>query len=158
MFSGWAHKTFRFYLMHSHMRLIIREAHKHGVRHGLPPQPPRGIPAVECARPFAAHCFKPEFPRRGCFASIAMRWTTHRKTVHWRSVPAVRPSQRETAPPVMHPPKRPLPQSAASPSQKKICISWNRGQCVVPGACTYRHPTGPGTSPVLPRTPCTNSL
>jgi hypothetical protein len=140
------------------MRLIIREAHKHGVRHGLPPQPPRGIPAVECARPFAAHCFKPEFPPRVPCKHCNETDHAPEDCALAPTVPAVRPSQRETAPPVMRPPKRPLPQSAASPSLKKICISWNRGQCVVPGACTYRHSTGPGIAPVLPRTPCTNSL
>ena len=37
--------------------------------------------------------------------------------------------------------KRPPPsfQGTPGPPQKRICISWNKGKCSFPGACSYQH-------------------
>ena len=133
--------------MLAYMRLIIREAHKHGGQgwltydavfrrnhqgasqpwNVLDPSlhtayvPSQGAPPrVPCK-----HCNETDHAPEDCALAP--------------TVPAVRPSQREAAPPTSRPPKRPLLQGTAPPPQKRVCISWNMGQCAVPGACTYRH-------------------
>ena len=35
--------------------------------------------------------------------------------------------------------KRPAPLRKDSQPTKRVCISWNQGQCLFPGACSYRH-------------------
>ncbi len=54
-------------------------------------------------------------------------------------IPSVRPSQRERQPPFARPPKCPASAGTAQGVQKRLCISWNRGQCAFPGACSYKH-------------------
>ena len=53
--------------------------------------------------------------------------------------PSVRPTPPDRLPFALHSPRHPPPFNPPLPATKKLCISWNRGQCSFPGACSFRH-------------------
>ena len=135
--------------MLAYMRLIIREAHKHGGNgwltydavfrrnqqgeskpwnvldpslHTAYISGQRSAPRVPCK-----HCNESDHPPEDCaLASL---------------LPATRTPQRdqeERLTPIPRSGRRP-PLGLVTPTPKRLCISWNRGQCAFPGACSYKH-------------------
>ncbi len=126
--------------MLAYMRLIIREAHKHGGQgwltyDSLSPQPPRSIGALEHLDPslhtayIAGQSLPPRVPCKHC-----------NETDHFPEdcalaplIPSVRPSQRKRQLPFARPPNCPASAGTAQGVQKRLCISWN-GTMRIPGS------------------------
>ena len=135
--------------MLAYARLIIREAHRHGgngwltydaVFHrnhqgdskpwnvldpslhtayiagqGAPPQVP------------CKHCNETDnSPEECALAPVLPATKTPQKEQDWRL-----PSMSRLG-------KRP-PQGPAAPALRRLCLSWNRGSCIFPGACSFKH-------------------
>ena len=133
--------------MLAYMRLIVREAHKHGGRGWLTydavfRRNQQGTaqywnildPSLHTAY-IAGQSLPSRVPCRHC------NETDHSmdECALAPMVPAVRSSQREPWSPGARPTKRPLPPYQSPPPPKRLCISWNRGLCAFPGACTFKH-------------------
>ena len=137
--------------MLAYMRLIIREARKYGGNGWLTYDmvfrgnyekksvPWNYIdPSLHTAY-IGGRASLPSLP-----VAIATRWITV-----VRIAPLPLPCPPQNPPPFWEPDrsqsfrsgKHPLPSFQGTPGrpQKRICISWNKGKCSFPGACSYQH-------------------
>ena len=133
--------------MLAYMRLIVREVHKHGERGWLTYDAvfrrnqqgmsnPWNIldPSLHTAY-IAGQSLPSRVPCRHCNEVDH----TPDECALAPLIPPVRASQREPWFSGARPLKRPPPPPPSLPPQKRLCISWNRGQCVIPGACSFKH-------------------
>ena len=135
--------------MLAYMRLLIREAHKHGGqgwltydavfrrnRHGMSEPWSHLDPSLHSAyilgqgtspRIPCKHCNEADHIAEGCALAP--------------TVAPTKPSrERETVFQFPRPPyKRPAQASPTTDRPKPICISWNKGKCAYPGACSFLH-------------------
>ena len=133
--------------MLAYMRLIIREAHKHGGQgwltydavfrrnhQGLAQQWNILDPSLHTAY-IAGQSLRPRVPCRHCNEA-------DHHPEDCALAPIVQPfrtSPRDHAPVSTRSTKRPPTPSWSQPSSKRLCFSWNRGPCSFPGVCSYRH-------------------
>ena len=134
--------------MLAYMRLIVREAHKHGGqgrltydavfrRNNQGAAQPWNIldPSLHTAY-VASQSPPPHVPCKHCNE-------TDHSPEDCALAPIVQPvrstTHRDYLPPAARPSKRPFTPSSTQPTTKRICISWNKGQCAFPGACYYLH-------------------
>ena len=135
--------------MLAYMRLMIREAHKHGGNGWLTydavfRRNKQGKdrawdvldPSLHMAyiagqgtglRIPCKHCNEADHSYEDCaLASLALSTKMTQQEREGLPLPSPRPLR--------------LPfQAATASAPEMICISWNRGQCVFPGACSYKH-------------------
>ena len=115
----------------AYARLIVREALRHG-----------GVGWLDYDRAF----------RQQAATDPSLRWNTLLPSLQASTIlgrgsaqgatfctlcRAVDHTRSQCALQCLNPPAARSP--TAAPSARRICMSWNRGQCVFPGSCTYRH-------------------
>ena len=117
----------------AYARLIIREALRHG-----------GVGWLDYDRAF----------RQQAAADPSLRWNTllpglQASTILGRGTGqgavfctlcrGVDHTRSQCALQCLNPPATRPPITAPSSPRRNICMSWNRGMCIFPGICTYRH-------------------
>ena len=133
--------------MLGYMRLIIREAHKHGGQGWLTydmvfrrnNQGNSQAWNILDSSLHTAYVASQSLPLRIPCKHCNETDHSQEKCALAPTIPPVRTSHRKQFPSGSCLYKRPPPSSTSQPSSKRLCISWNRGQCGFPRACTYRH-------------------